>query len=188
MTALLDYLGDDRHYHTFGHVGGMINGLAFHFPNFNNSLNRHVIAYHDCKYNFGPSEVSNERLSANAARKELAERFSESELDELDRRIMLTVDHELVDENDEHGAVIIDLDLQELGTIYYRRNSDRIRKEYHMATDEQWREGRIAFLEKFLAKDSIYKTPLGKAQWEVGARHNLQKELDSFTKGTWGYW
>lgn len=75
--------------------------------------------------------------------------------------------------------LITDIDLAGLGAApeVYDANTSKIRREYTWATDEQWKAGRTAFIERFLAQDRIFSTPQFVSQFEAIASENLRREL-----------
>lgn len=179
MTALHEYLNNDRHYHTFEHVGKMFEDLRLYFPEYQQETAlKYAILYHDCIYT--PGSLYNESESARRAYAE-TEHLEESIRNKVNSLIRLTEDHECHDD-DELGKVLIDLDLCRLASNDYQMNSILIRKELFIAKDEEWRSGRIKWLNSFLARDSIYLTSLSKSKFEALARNNMENELQ-YLKG-----
>lgn len=82
------------------------------------------------------------------------------------------------------GAIFFDLDLADMGTDRYYENSLKIREEFKEFSDEQWREGRIKFLEDFLSRTFIFHTSLGHNLWELQARENMRAELRYLQEGS----
>lgn len=90
-------------------------------------------------------------------------------------------------------ALVADLDLTILAADWsptpptsspgydaYRR---AIRQEFAFATDEQYRAGRSAFLNRMLDKERIYHTAFFYKRLESRARDNLYRELDELERG-----
>lgn len=179
MTKLLQYLGDDRHYHTFVHIGYMLENLQKTFPEFYyDKLLKLAIAYHDCEYFIGRKTGLSEEESAKAATQELeALGYEKYERDDVERLILLTIGHQ-TDRSDIRGSILIDLDLAGLASPMYWQNKDWIRKEFKYVTDDQWRDGRIKFLESFLNREYIYQSDKGIKLWESKARDNMIRELE----------
>lgn len=180
MSALHLYLDNSRSYHDFTHIGNMFEDLRNYFPEYNkNMVLKFAILYHDCFYvaNYGDNEFN----SAHLAVKEGGEEFTEDEQKEIHRLIMLTKEHK-TDKDDLIGQVMIDLDLARLASDGYKTNSELIRKEFASASDEDWRNGRIAWLESFLSRETIFQSWEGTLLWEYDARKNMNKELD-YLKG-----
>lgn len=176
MSQLKNYTDLDRHYHNLTHISHMLEGLRKHFPGYDGTLLRSAILYHDVIY--VPGSPDNERASAEVAISELRDKFTDFGLNEIYRLIMLTKDHTTYKVADGPGHVIIDLDLAGLAGNNYLKNSVAIRQEFWMVPDEQWREGRKAWLKSFLSRKSIYLTRYGKENWEEPARFNMESELD----------
>ncbi len=70
-----------------------------------------------------------------------------------------------------------------VGYDAYRR---AIRQEFGFATDEQYRVGRIAFLNRMLDKERIFHTAYFYKRLESRARDNLYRELDELDRGVVG--
>lgn len=58
-----------------------------------------------------------------------------------------------------------------------------VRMEYGHVPDQTYRDGRLAVLEAFLARDSIYSTPRFRAFCEAPARNNLAGEIADLKMG-----
>lgn len=134
---------------------------------------RAAILYHDVEYS--PGAWDNEYRSAIVAARECGLQGWQN--NEVQRLIMLTKDH-LTNDEDSLGKIIIDLDLAGLASDEYESNSKKIRREFYKLSDEEWRAGRVAWLEKFLARPTIYLTDYGKENWETDARFNMVLELN----------
>lgn len=177
-TALVNYLAPNRYYHNLTHIHHMLEGLTsnlyFGVKYGTDPILRHAILYHDAIYD--PFSKINELQSADAAVDELRGWLSEADLLEVHRLIMLTKGHQTA-LTDHRGAVMIDLDLAGLAGSNYWYNAENVRKEYGAITDEQWRIGRIAFLETYLGHDYIFHTDVGRSFWEIKARNNMEQEL-----------
>jgi len=89
--------------------------------------------------------------------------------------IMATKDHEVINKDNLEEEVMIDLDLFGLSSDWpdYVANGRKIRKEFGEFSPEAWRNGRTAFIERFLAKDKIYKSGFF-VNRELRARYNLE--------------
>ena len=75
--------------------------------------------------------------------------------------------------------MLLDADLAILGAApqRYARYAADIRKEYSWVPEADYRAGRAAVLERFLASPRIYQTPLMFDEGEQSARANLRAEL-----------
>ena len=82
-------------------------------------------------------------------------------------------------------ALIADIDLTILGAsaAEYDEYRRRIRHEFEFATDEQFLQGRTAFVLRMIDKARIFATPFWFVALEEKARDNLSRELDNLEKG-----
>lgn len=124
-----------------------------------------------------------ELASAEVARRLLANHLTLQEIDEVARLVLLTITHQPA-EGDTSGAMISDADLAGLALDWgaYQRNVDGIRFELPNVTDDQWRVGRAAVLERLLGGEHLFHTPHGREHWEASARANLERELSALQK------
>lgn len=185
MSSLHQYNDWYRHYHNFTHIGEMMSILneifiddvykAGNSEGFN--VLKAAILYHDVEYI--PGAWDNEYRSAIIASQECG--LPEWETREVERLILLTKDH-VTHDKDTLGKVIIDADLAGLASGQYEANSKKLRREFYSFSDQEWQNGRVAWLEKFLARPTIYLTDYGKKNWEVSARFNMVLELN-YLKG-----
>mgnify|MGYP001497407896 FL=1 len=78
------------------------------------------------------------------------------------------------------GQLMADLDLLTLGAdrAGYDAYAQAIRQEYAFVPAEAFAKGRAAVMERFLAQDRLYQTPLF-AHLEQPARSNIQAEIDT---------
>lgn len=82
------------------------------------------------------------------------------------------------------AALLCDIDLSVLGADAerYDRYAEAIRKEYSWVSAEDYRAGRTQVLKSFLSRPSVYSTPPCKQRWEIQARLNLDRELQSLAQ------
>jgi predicted metal-dependent HD superfamily phosphohydrolase len=82
-------------------------------------------------------------------------------------------------------ALVADIDLSILGSSRASYDEYRrcIREEFAFADDAMFVEGRGAFVQRMLDKDTIFATPQFKRTHEFVARDNLYRELDDLAKG-----
>lgn len=178
VDELLDRWSEPhRHYHSTTHLnsglialeelgGGPIERIAFWF--------------HDAIHS--NSTPQDETASAELVGALLDGVRSPTEIAEIQRLILLTTHHQ-PDEGDLPGQRLCDADLSGMGLDWsgYRANIAGIRAELPGLTDEAWRRGRAAFLEKFLERPRLFHTPLGRSRWERRARRNMERELARLT-------
>lgn len=87
----------------------------------------------------------------------------------------------------EESKRVIDLDLRELGSglLHYWENAKRIRREFGAFSDEEWKIGRIKFLEKMLNRSIFYTEPF--VYDENAARFNMNYERQLLLDGIADY-
>jgi predicted metal-dependent HD superfamily phosphohydrolase len=98
--------------------------------------------------------------------------------------ISLTKSHRAPD-NALLGALLISIDLAILGAEprVYREYAAAVRQEYAHLSDEAWRAGRAAVLERLLEADPLYPDADFRAQLEEPARRNMESELKALVSG-----
>lgn len=76
-------------------------------------------------------------------------------------------------------ALLLDIDLSILGQPpeSFAMYEQCIRREYDWIPAEDYRAGRVAVLERFLARSTIYYTPFFRARLEAQARWNLERSI-----------
>jgi len=133
--------------------------------------------YHDAIYD--PRAMDNEAQSAAWARRDLhAARVAHPRIEVIDDLIMATKhDGESLSPD---AALLVDIDLSILGRspAEFDQYDKAIRTEYAWVPEDQYRAGRGAVLERFLARPAIYSTPWFRARYEKAARRNLTRALD----------
>lgn len=164
-----------RHYHSTTHL---VAGLAALDLLGAGDVERIAFWFHDAVHsNRTPAD---EEASAALAGELLAGSVAPKVIDEVRRLVMLT-SHHLPAPDDVAGARLSDADLSAMAAdpAGYAANVAGIRAELPGLTDEQWRLGRGAFLERFLQRDRLFHTPTGRGLWERRARSNMQRELET---------
>ena len=83
-------------------------------------------------------------------------------------------------------AALLDIDLSILAAPRdeYMQYARQIRDEWvpAVATDAEFRMGRVAFLRRMLATPHVYLTDNGQRRWDEAARANMTWELDTLRK------
>lgn len=133
--------------------------------------------YHDAVYD--PTVSDNEERSAELATIGLSGLdVAPALVDEVARLVRLTATHEVTDEDDD-GAVLCDADLAVLAAAPARYTAyvDGVRQEYGHLDDATFARGRAAVLHRLLDRPALFRTALGREQWETAARENLSSEL-----------
>lgn len=167
------YRQEYRKYHNLSHIESMMELAAT--CGWPLSQAQHwAIFYHDVVYDIPAGTVSNEELSAQWYLKDWGGIHSFAHI-----TAQIIRDTRLHVPTIEESKVVIDLDLDGLSSpALYDKNKDLIRAEFSVYTDEQFKSGRIKFLEGQLAKDRIfwYKDTVSK---DFMAKFLMQKELES---------
>jgi predicted metal-dependent HD superfamily phosphohydrolase len=167
------YSEPNRCYHTLDHIWQVFD-VAFGLQSGLPPALIFAIFLHDVVYDTHASD--NEERSAEYAHMMLVRLGISREVrDETARLILLTRNHETV-ADDTAGKVLLDADLAILGAdeADYDAYAAAIRQEYAWVSDDDYRKGRRAVLERFLARPRLYFSP---AMKETQARANLAREI-----------
>lgn len=179
------YSDPKRHYHTLDHIHRSLKEVDKYksdipYPD----VVRMAIFFHDAIFSFTPSDEQNSSLFFKKTIGEYLE-CTESVCEMIEQ----SANH-LHHNNPSLGQstnFFMDIDLISLGDKSIRASSKAIQKEYfdfHPVPQEykhqQWKmytEGRIAFFETLLAKESIYRVSSIKNRLEEKARENISDEI-----------
>lgn len=169
------YSEKGRYYHTLSHLESMICELnRCETAVENRDLLLFAIYYHDAVYD---TAASDSEIRSGAL---FAERVGETSFESID------LCRKIIESSAGHGefisrdnALFLDIDLAVLGSSpqEYHRYTENIRREYALYSDDQYRNGRTALLERFL-KSRIYKTEEFTTRCEVPARENILREIE----------
>ncbi|WDF33289.1 DUF4031 domain-containing protein [Arthrobacter agilis] len=179
-AELLDRWGEPhRRYHTQTHLLAVLEALDLLLEAPDAALRRPVLLaawFHDAVYDGAAGD--DERASAALAAARLAGRIPASEVDEIERLVLLTISHAPADE-DRAGQLLCDADLAVLGggDVDYGRYTAAIREEYAQLRDEVFAAGRREVLTRLIALEPLFRTPAAQGRWGDRARRNLQREL-----------
>lgn len=164
------YAEPHRFYHNAAHVGLLwLRHLGHGGDRGDLSLAR-AILFHDAVYD--PRAPDNEERSAALLAAHLpGDPWAEE-------AIRATADHVGYAGADARVMRLLDLDLSPLAeeAPVFIRNGEAIHREYAHVPEEAWREGRRAFLGRFLAAPALFRTDLA-STYEARARHNLRAAL-----------
>lgn len=131
---------------------------------------------HDCVY--VPGRKDNEERSAQIARVFARElNVAPAQAAAIEAWILATRHTQPPASPDE--ALVLDIDMAILASPadVYDAYTNAIRREFALATDEQFKAGRAAFLKSQLAQPAVFFTPALKAELEPPARANMEREL-----------
>lgn len=184
--ALYDrYHEPNRHYHNWGHIGRCLEEV----DRVEKRLIRPdevelAIWFHDAVYN--PAGKDNEELSAKGASITLAKFGAGDALRSRVGNLILATKHrEFPPESDNDARYLVDIDFSIIGAPepVFLETEGQIRKEYSMYNDEEFRQGRVKFLEAALARPKIFCTDYYLKKCESQARINLQNALKRWQAG-----
>jgi predicted metal-dependent HD superfamily phosphohydrolase len=132
---------------------------------------------HDCV--FFAERPDNEPRSADAAAMIAGLLGCSGEFTTLVRTLIEATKHSVPPARGD-SSLVADIDLSILAATDAEYDAYRaaIREEFEFADDEMFRTGRAAFLERMLARDSIFATQWFRREMEGRARENMQRELD----------
>ena len=168
----ISYSNKSRHYHSLSHLETIYNQLkAFQLT----PAIEFAIFYHDIIYN--TQEKNNEEKSAVFAEKRLKKLGVTHEVKKkVSELIIETKKHE---SSSSDNALFLDADIAILGSKLeiYEIYRQKIRKEYSIYSDKEYREGRKNILEKFLKKEKLYLSNYFYNLYEEKARSNIKYEL-----------
>lgn len=188
---LLDRWGDaGRHFHNLRHLASVLHRVdelseETHDP----ELVRLAAWYHgavfDAKEKAARATRGGEDTTASAvlAREELLGLGVGAEAADRVAYLVNALLRHKPDPQDFDCAVLCDADLAMLAAEpqRYKEYVKDIRDEYAHIPLDDYLDARIAIITKFLARKSLFSSPLG-AAWEEPARQNLDAELQRLTK------
>ncbi len=172
------YTEPPRAYHNWNHIQYGLNYIIDNIEELD-ATEEHILAwlFHDAIYIIGNQD--NEADSAELARNILTPLNLSVDVLEIEKCILDTITHNPFMSKD--SGLVLDLDLMVLGEepeIYKSQYQDLIRKEYSEYSDADYAVGRIAFLEKALAKERLFFNDHFFERFEDQARINLNNELE----------
>lgn len=138
--------------------------------------------FHDAVYD---GERDAEERSATWAEESLAPHVDDATLAEVARLVRLTENHR-PEPDDANGCALTDADLSILAAAQERYDQyvAAVRTEYAHLPDEVFAAGRADVLRTLAAKPRLFHTDHGIAAWEVAARANLSRELETLPAAT----
>ncbi len=171
------YAESHRRYHTLTHAAAVARDSTW-LAECLSDTERAIVAVaawtHDVVYDTKPSE--DERASAAWAREAL-QGVAEAHVERVEGLILATIAHD-APADDLLATALLDADLAVLGAPeeQYTAYARGVREEYAKYPDDVWREGRIAVLERLLARE-LYRSEAARARWASAAEKNLTAEL-----------
>ncbi|HEY2376068.1 MAG TPA: hypothetical protein VGH98_08850 [Gemmatimonadaceae bacterium] len=177
------YQSPGRHYHTWEHVTActeQLRSVACERPR----IVFLALLFHDAIYVAGRSD--NEVRSAQLACDVLGanQSLTKEELTTIEGLILATKNHHArigVGGLDEAALLDIDLSILAAPRDEYMRYARQIHDEWvpAVASDAEFRIGRVVFLSRVLAAPHVYLTANGQRRWNQAARDNMLWELDT---------
>lgn len=174
------YTSKNRHYHNLSHIYHMltqaeeVKASIVDYDGF-----RFSIWYHDIIYK--ATKKDNEEKSAEFAKNRLKSlNFDEKRAKNVEILIKSTQKHDIVSNENEDNAFLLDIDLSILGTQWevYHTYIKNIRKEYIIYPYMIYKKGRKKAMQHFIERQHIYFTQLYRSKLEKQARHNIEKEIN----------
>lgn len=166
----------NRHYHTLEHVGEVLRVVG----RLKGGPAVQLAAWcHDAVYD--PKAKDNEARSAEFATRELTALGLPADVVTRVNELVRSTSH--FDAHTFAGSefdTLHDADLAILGASEsrYARYAADVRNEYAWVPDADYRAGRTAVLQAFLARPRIYRTDVMFAEGEEAARRNLSAEVE----------
>ncbi|MGN7720959.1 HD domain-containing protein [Chitinophaga sp. 22620] len=174
------YGASGRYYHNTGHLSDLICFQQQYAPMImDNDSMIYAIYFHDLIYRV--TRKDNELKSAEEAAAYLTKiGYPEDKTQKVYRFILATAGHQnpLADPDLDF---LLDFDLHILGALpdRYDAYTKQIRKEFDIYPGFMYRRGRKRVLQHFLAQPGIYRTSIFREKYELKARENLERELES---------
>jgi predicted metal-dependent HD superfamily phosphohydrolase len=172
---LTRWTAPERSYHGLQHLTECLRALR----QLNSSSPAEALAiwFHDAVHHNHPG--TDERASAALAREELsAAGFAESVIVEVERLVLVTIDH-APGTSDASGARVSDADLAILAAepLRYQESVTQLRAEYPGLSDPQWHQLRRTRVHALLATTPLFHSEIGRSLWTAKASANLLSEL-----------
>ena len=172
-----------RHYHTLEHVGDVLR-VAGRLPADDRQAVQLAVWFHDAIYD--PRATDNEERSAALTAVWLMPLGVPSDvIAHVADLVRATAHLTTAAPTNADTAALLDADLAILGAseVRYRRYAADVRKEYAWVPDADYRAGRTAVLEAFLARPRLYHTDAMHAEGDAAARANLRAEVAALAGG-----
>ena len=168
-----------RKYHNFSHIAYCLNLLDNYLPGYSEIRQNLMLGFffHDEYQNYEPEAKNNnaEILSAQSCADFIAgSKYKKTNFGFLE----LIIGQRRPETASKEARIFADIDYAILGDMYnYGTYAMQIRREYKQFNDDEFRKGRIDFIESLLKQPRIYQTDYFYKLREENARINLQREL-----------
>jgi predicted metal-dependent HD superfamily phosphohydrolase len=186
QAALTHYRQPHRAYHDGRHLMELLDLARVHAPDLA-MAERLALLFHDAVYVPGAAAGQNELLSGLLMRATVSALARAGTIDAPGADIIDTADTIICATTHSEpppppAARVCDLDLWRLAAPWadFARHAEDIRREYRFlhASDEAFREGRMAFYRGMLAKPAVFSTAYFRDRFEAKARENMRRGLD----------
>lgn len=178
------YSEPHRAYHNLNHLYQMLGEFETVKAKLEDSeMVLFALYYHDLVYD--PKSKTNEEESAKIAEERLLELGIRKErVSVCSNHILATKSHRLGDNSNTDTKYFLDMDLSILGSEenQYLEYTKNIRKEYSIYSDEDYRKGRIQFLDHFSETIRLFQTDYFFDLYEMRSRYNVKSEIHSLQK------
>lgn len=172
---LARYSEPHRHYHNHAHIQHCLREFdtARHLAEHPDCVEL-ALWFHDAVYDSKAKD--NEEKSAQLADVALA--GVDASVCERVRALILITQHKQPPVTPDE-QLVVDCDLAILGQSEQALDAyeQQIRQEYAWVAEPEFRKGRAAVLNHFLARSAVYATDFFRAKYEAAARRNLQRSL-----------
>lgn len=170
------YAEPQRAYHTLAHLQGCLARLAAAPASPYQPVIALALWFHDAIYD--PRATDNEEQSAAWAGEALHQGGVAPAIAEEIVALVLATKHTVAAQG-AAAELIVDIDLSFLGDApaQFAEHNRAIRYEYQWVPEAEYRRGRSQILAGFLARPTIYHTPLFYTRFEEQARCNLAGEI-----------
>ncbi|WP_298417543.1 hypothetical protein [uncultured Kordia sp.] len=173
------YSEQKRHYHNLNHISHMLHFASTDQADLEDyDMLQFAIWYHDIVYK--ATKSNNELKSAKFAKNQLKNlKIDLKRIENCTNLIISTKKHEIINDQNQDNAYLLDWDLAILATAWetYESYTQKIRKEYSMFPNFMYKKGRKNVLQHFLERPQIYYSEKYYDLWEANARKNIQREL-----------
>ena len=171
-----------RHYHAWSHIQSLLALYDTHKGMIRDpSRVLWAIYWHDAIYD--PTQPDNEVKSAELVREQAAPYLPDARIVQVEKLILATIKHELPEglgfDIAADCAVFLDFDLAILAApeAQFDAYEEGVRKEYAHVPDGQFAASRKGVLERFLARETLYFSPMLARQWDGKARANVKRSI-----------
>lgn len=180
-----------RHYHTWGHVGDVLEGYSIiesHYPNgtfsdVDRATGHAAVFLHDCIYDTRAPDTLSVELSAKLAHLIFPPNFAGA----IESKV-LTTKHLDVDypwRGEPAFDMVHDADLYPLSLDEEQAWGDvlKIRQEFAHVPLNLFVQGRVSVMSKFSHRKHIFRTEIGRDLWEEQARNNIDNQIFDLQAG-----